>query len=307
MATTALTPASSTQTANNPHGVVYVSGLRSDYAVAASPNGDTVTGDQITYQTTALATVQFIDAAEYTDPASVGGLTYGMFEAATGRAGDAASLTFWTSVAANNSPLAAMQGLLSTYESRQLLSGLNNGDYVSRIYQNVLGRPADSSGSGYYTGLLNAGTASRAQVALAIVQSGEGQSDIGSAISGGEIVADATAATVARVYHAALGRLPDRAGLLFWIGQLNSGFGLGAFEAKVLSSDEFNATPPGSNADFVSRLSQNAYGSVDSKAVAYYGQALDAGTATRTGVLTDYAYSAGTDRFVFTATGVGHT
>jgi thermitase len=64
--------------------------------------------------------------------------------------------------------------ILSSAESFNRSGGTNAG-YVSSLYQNLLGRPADAAGFALYAGLLNNGQAARGDIAAAILASPEGK------------------------------------------------------------------------------------------------------------------------------------
>ena len=71
------------------------------------------------------------------------------------------------------------------------------------------------------------------------------------------------AARVARLYEAALDRLPDQAGLNFWIGAVQGGQPLSSLASGFLASPEFQSRFGGagaSNAAFVDQLYVNVLG-----------------------------------------------
>ncbi len=85
------------------------------------------------------------------------------------------------------------------------------------------------------------------------------------AFADGRLVFDAddVAARVARLYEAALDRLPDQGGLNFWIDAVQGGQPLSALASGFLASPEFQARfggATGDNGAFVDQLYQNVLG-----------------------------------------------
>ena len=84
----------------------------------------------------------------------------------------------------------------------------DNGFFVCQQYLDLLGRTPDTSGYNYWVGLLNSSQATRGQVADAFFVSPEFQGN-------GMFIISA--------YIAVLGRNPDYAGWLYWLGNLQAG------------------------------------------------------------------------------------
>jgi hypothetical protein len=97
-----------------------------------------------------------------------------LYYAELGRAPDAAGLSYWSgqlasggaTLAQEASALAGSPEFVSTYGS------LDNTGFVTRLYQNVLGRAADAAGLAVWTGEL-AGGASRGSVVIGFSESAE--------------------------------------------------------------------------------------------------------------------------------------
>ena len=102
------------------------------------------------------------------------------------------------------------QEFTSTPAFLALYSGLNNDDYVTRLYQNVLGRAPDSAGFAYWTGQLNSG-AGRGDVMVKFSESAEYQA------------AGLNKTAVALMYIAMLQRTAEPAGFDAWNAFLNGG------------------------------------------------------------------------------------
>ena len=108
------------------------------------------------------------------------------------------SLTAIASVFAASSEFATRYGNLS------------NREFVNQIYMNVLGRPADSAGSDFWTAQLAAGQ-SRGAMLSQFSESVEYRA------------ASSNAIYVTAMYIAFLRRAPDAAGYAFWKPQLDGG------------------------------------------------------------------------------------
>ncbi len=114
----------------------------------------------------------------------------------------------------------------------------------------------------------------------------------------GRLVMDAAdpAARVARLYEAALDRLPDQGGLNHWIGAVQGGQPLSSLASGFLSSPEFQARFGDATADtgaFVDRLYQNVLGRAgETEGRAFWVSALDRGAGTRADVLAAFSESA---------------
>ncbi len=102
------------------------------------------------------------------------------------------------------------------------------------------------------------------------------------------------AARVARLYEAALDRLPDQFGLNFWIGAVQNGEPLSSLASGFLSSPEFRARF-GDFADqgaFVDQLYLNVLGRAgEAEGRAFWVGTLNSGAATRAQVLASFSES----------------
>lgn len=151
-----------------------------------------------------------------------------LYMAAFARIPDYGGLVYWLSVERAGVSLDQIAALfVSSPEFLRLYGNLKPLDFVSRIYANVLGRPADPGGLAYWTALLQASILDRGGLLLAFSESAENQ------IS--------TAATVNATlgYVGLLRRSPDPSGLAYWAGQLRAGLPLSVFAATVMASPEY--------------------------------------------------------------------
>ncbi len=139
------------------------------------------------------------------------------------------------------------------------------GNFVSQAYEDLLNRPADTSGLAYWSGQINQGEITKAQVALAIEGSQEYE-----------------AAEVRQGYTRYLHRSADDAGLAAWTGFLQSGGTLTQFETAVVGSPEyFQSRGTGTRDGFLNALYQDALGhEVDTSGRTAWDQALASGMNT---------------------------
>jgi len=143
------------------------------------------------------------------------------YQAFLGRPADPGGLAGWMS--AFNSGATDEQidaGILGSAEFFSD-SGSTNSGFVNAVYQDLLGRPADSGGLATWTQALVSGV-SRTQVAYAIDTSNESRTD-----------------TVQFFYQTLLNRPADPGGLSTWVGALNSGATDEQVLAGIAGSQEF--------------------------------------------------------------------
>ena len=111
-----------------------------------------------------------LGSAEFS--ASVGPVSR-LYLAALRRIPDAAGLDNWViDLRAGNSLQSAADYFAASLEFTLLYGSLSDSDYVSLLYQNVLGRAADPAGLSHWTGLLASGS-TRGQVLLGFSESPE--------------------------------------------------------------------------------------------------------------------------------------
>lgn len=119
-------------------------------------------------------------------------------------------------------------------------------DFTAQQYLDFLGRPGESAGINYWSALLQNGSVTRAQVVDSFFGSAEFQDNI---------------APLARLYFAYFDRIPDYAGLNYWIQQFRAGAGLGDMSQAFAESAEFIATYGAlDDAEFVDLVYQNVLG-----------------------------------------------
>ena len=88
---------------------------------------------------------------------------------------------------------------------------INNAQFVTLVYNNVLGRAPDAFGLSYWVGQLDGGLMTRGQVMVGFSESPEYQQRSYNRVF------------VTMVYYGMLRRVPEQAGFDYWVGQLNAG------------------------------------------------------------------------------------
>ena len=88
---------------------------------------------------------------------------------------------------------------------------LNNSDFVTLVYQNVLGRAPDGAGLAYWVAQLNGGFMTRGQVMVGFSESPEYQGSSYNRVF------------VTMIYYGMLRRVPEQFGFNYWVAALNAG------------------------------------------------------------------------------------
>jgi len=132
---------------------------------------------------------------------------------------------------------------------------------VSQYYRDCLGRSPDPEGMSHFSGLLDQGNASPAQVALTIQTSLESRTR-----------------QVETLYHKFLGREADPIGLDLSTRFLGMGGSFLMLESVICGSPEYFRNSGGGNSDFLAAIYRDALGrTVDSVGQSIGGQALSTG------------------------------
>ena len=110
-------------------------------------------------------------------------------------------------------------------------SSLTNGQFVERMYNNILLRSSGIGGFNFWVGQLNSGQLTREQVALSFLDSGEFQN----------LSVSQNRVDVSLLYFDMLRRDPDAGGFSGWVGVLNSGMPLTSVIDGFLNSAEYQS------------------------------------------------------------------
>lgn len=200
-----------------------------------------------------------------------------LYQAALGRGPDQAALDQGTSqlqlgIDTANAPV--RRGLTTNELAASIIASADfqathgasqtNSEYVTGLYTIGLGRAPDTAGLNFWTSFL-AGGGSRAEVLTGFAQSAEMRSNTATRIATGLWDVDEASVQVARLYLAALDRVPELPGFLDSRNYLFSappaglpGPSLKGLADIMLRGVEFNATPAGDDVAFVTRLYNQA-------------------------------------------------
>ena len=229
-----------------------------------------------------------------------------LYEAALDRLPDQGGLNFWIAAVQNGEPLSSLaSGFLSSPEFRARFGDFaDNGAFVDRLYQNVLGRAGEPDGRAFWVGTLNGGPANRAEVLAAFSESPENQAGTAGLVQNGIWDRNEAAAQVARLYDTVFGRLPDLPGLVGWRDALETGRATPAQVADAFAGSAEFQTRYGAldnrgfaNALYVNTLDRPA----DQAGLDFWTAALDAGTARSAVVL---AFSESAEHINLTASNI---
>lgn len=149
--------------------------------------------------------------------------------------------------------------------------------FAAQQYRDFLAREGDADGLNYWTSALANGSSTRAQMIQGFLDSAEFQGAI---------------APVARLYFAYFLRIPDYAGLQYWIGQFKTGTSLATISQNFAASTEFvNRYGSLTNVQFVTLIYQNVLGRApDAAGLAYWIGQLGTGV-TRGSVMLSFSDS----------------
>ena len=164
------------------------SGNRANYTVSKTTTGLTVSSSAEGIDTLAnVERLKFADTAIAFDTSGVGGQTYRVYKAAFNRTPDVGGLGFWISGMDGGLSLNAVaQGFVNSAEFKAVYGASpTNAQIVTRFYDNVLGRAAESGGYNYWLGILDSGNANVAQVLASFSESPENQAAVIGVIGNG--------------------------------------------------------------------------------------------------------------------------
>jgi hypothetical protein len=155
----------------------------------------------------------------------------------------------------------------------------NTTEFVKQQYRDFLNREADSGGLQYWVNLIDTGAMTKAQV----IESFFWSQEFGLKI-----------APIVRLYFAYFLRIPDYAGLMFWINAYSSGWSLGGISDFFASSPEFVATYGSlTNEQFVTLVYQNILGRApEPGGYAFWVNELNSLRRTRGQVMLEFSESA---------------
>ncbi len=156
----------------------------------------------------------------------------GFFYDFLGRSPSSSDLSYWDSVWVNNGgPEQVIIGIASTpecfnYAQTQYLYGDQNSNWLALAYQQILSRAVDSGALSYFTGQLDNGYMSRAQVAQTLATSSEYRTN-----------------AINNYYSLFLGRAPSSSDQQYWLGQMQNGTNQLSLQETLIASGEYFSSP----------------------------------------------------------------
>ena len=178
LAINSLTATNKSYTGNSYDYTIYNLG-DGEYGVETAGSIDALTGSStFTFADKTLNVTSDIKATfdQVTGLNNATGQMFRLYNAAFKRLPDASGLKYWIdkfSSGTDDSRAVAGSFIGSTEFAARYGSDVTDAKYVNTLYQNVLGRDADTSGSNYWVGQLTSGAETRAEVLLGFAESAE--------------------------------------------------------------------------------------------------------------------------------------
>jgi hypothetical protein len=172
---------------------------------------------------------------------------------------------------------------LASPEFQAMYGNTTDAQYVTRLYENTLGREPSADEVAYHVNELQ--SISRAQLLVNFSESTENQAHH---ILG----AESEGAQIYRLYDAAFNRAPDTAGLVYQMNAMDAGESLGQLAQQFIASPEFQAKYGAlDDTQFATQLYENVLGRApDAAGLAYQVNALGTGTS-RAQLMVDFSES----------------
>ncbi len=246
-----------------------------DLGTYASLRG-TLSGPGETTSFTGIETIAFADGRLVTDVSDPAMQVARLYWAALDRAPDSIGREWWTAALEHGQPLSSLATqFVASPEFQARFGAPDHTSFVTRVYENTLGREPDADGLSYWTNRLEGGM-SRGELLAGFSESVEFIQRIAPSFLNGLWDAKDTAMQAARLYEAVLGRSPDVEGLRYWAGQLDHGLSVAQAGQAFTDSDEFRARfGAGADADFVRVVYANTLGRVpDAEGFSYWVDSL---------------------------------
>lgn len=211
-----------------------------------------------------------------------------LYEGLLGRSADTGGLVGYNAILNRQGPVAVASDILASAEFAQrhgALAGLSDAQYVTLLYQGLLGRAPEAASLANDTAALAAGV-SRGALATNIATSGESADHFAAATSD-VWVPNPTNAAITQLYETGLDRAPDLAGLAGDVHALVAGATLSQIADSLAASPEFLADHARqSAAQIVTSFYANAFGRApDPVGLQVYTQTIQSGGGTGAALL----------------------
>lgn len=166
-------------------------GARANYTIAKAAGGYTVTdktGAEGMDTLTGIERLQFSDARIAIDISGNGGMAYRLYQAAFNRTPDQGGLGYQMNALDKGLNIAQVAAnFIASPEFSATYGSLNDTQYVTQLYQNVLHRGPDAGGLSFHTGNLASGANTRANVLVGFSESPENQAALMGVIENGMV------------------------------------------------------------------------------------------------------------------------
>jgi uncharacterized protein DUF4214 len=223
---------------------------------------------------------------------------YRLYHATLGREPDLRGLINWSGRLEDGTLnlLEVVLGFTGSVEFTQTYGNTSNRDFVTLLYDNVLGRAPDAPGLANWSGRIDDGLMSRAQVVQGFSESTEFITETTApalAFSRAGLQAE-FADDVYRMYRATLDRDPDLDGFVNWAERMADGLTFLGAVSGFTQSVEFRQTyGDTTDAGFVTLLYDNVLERVpDATGLANWSAQLSSGAMSREQVVQGFAQSA---------------
>lgn len=144
------------------------------------------------------------------------------------RVPDYSGLQYWMGRVRQGTPLVDVSNnFVTSPEFVTTYGSLSDGQFVDRVYENVLGRAPDAGGYQHWVGMLASGQMSRGAVMTGFSESAEYAWKMAPDVQ------------VTMVYVGMLQRTPDATGSAYWTDQVRRGASVSALIAGFFSSTEY--------------------------------------------------------------------
>jgi len=194
------------------------------------------------------------------------------------RSGLSNTTTYYWKIVAKNNCGGSTTGSVWSFTTSKTTPLNDTTEFVKQQYRDFLNREAEPGGLAYWVNMIDSGSMTKAQVIESFLWSNEFGVKI---------------APIVRLYFAYFLRIPDYAGLMFWINAYNSGWSLGGISDFFASSPEFVATYGSlTNEQFVTLVYQNVLGRApEPGGYAFWVDELNSGRRTRGRVMLEFSES----------------
>jgi Ca2+-binding RTX toxin-like protein len=222
---------------------------------------------------------------------------YRLYQATLGREPDLRGLMNWSARLEDGTLnlLEVVSGFTGSVEFTETYGNTSNRDFVTLLYDNVLGRAPDATGLANWSGRIDDGVMSRAQVVQGFSESAEfitGTAAPALAFSRAGLQAE-FADDVYRMYRATLDRDPDLDGFANWAGRMADGMTYINAVSGFTQSVEFKQTyGDTTDAGFVTLLYNNVLDRApDAAGLDNWSARLSSGAMSREQVVQGFAQS----------------